>query len=434
MTKLKTLMIAGLAALASMATAPAHAQDDGYVEYTVKQDDTLYGIAGDYLINSQSALEVQRINGIRDARRMPINRTLLIPRRLLGYESVELNVLAFSGSVEIAGQAPLVGQTLSEGQLIRTRGNGFVSFAARFGGRITVPSNTSARLVKARRYKLGNALDVDFEVIRGRANAISPTLEGGDRLRMRTPVAVTAVRGTNFRIGYDPDNGGASLTEVTEGAVNVAAGGEQGLAPAGFGISSTPEGVSEPEELLPAPGIANPGAIQTKDTLRFAMQPVDGAVGYRVELANGADFLDVISEQVVTTDFVELPSIDNGRYNVRARAIAESGLEGENSDSYSFLRKRVGASAQAGSSPDFDGFKFGWIPEGGENATFAFQLWDARDPSVLLVDELGLTITQIALTNLTPGRYQWRVAAIESDPEEGLIKIWGEPQALVVSQ
>ena len=433
MKKLKILAISGIASLLALSAPLAAANEPDFVSYKVKPNDTLYGIAGKYLINSRSALELQRINRVRNARQLPINRVLQIPRRLLGYDTVELRVAAFSGSVEVGGNPPALGQSLDEGELIRTRGNGFITLSGEFGGRISVPSNTTARLVTARRYKLGNALDVDFEVIRGRADAISPTLQGSDRLRMRTPVAVTAVRGTQFRIGYDPDNGGASLTEVTEGAVNVAAGGEEGRAPAGFGIASTPEGVSDPEELLPVAMVNTDGALQTGELLSFAIEPVEGAQGYRVQLANDASFLDIIGETIIDGDTVELPGIDNGRYHVRARAIAPSGLEG-NQESLSFLRKRVGASASAGTAPGFDGYKFGWIPEGGENATFAFQLWREGSADKPLVDELGLAVTELALTNLSPGRYQWRVAAIEADPEFGLIKVWSEPQTLVVSQ
>ncbi len=434
---MKLCAVGGVMALCAGTAVPAVANQDssdgGPISYTVAPNDTLYGIAQRYLVNAESARRVQRLNAVANPRRLSIDSTLMIPRELLRHTPAELRVAAFSGPVVIGGNAPSVGAVLPEGTTVETGRNGFISFTSGFGGRISLPSNTTARLIKSRRYVLGDTLDVDFAVSRGRANATSPTLQGQDRLRMRTPLAVTAVRGTQFRVAYDPESGTSSLTEVTEGNVQVAAGGETRAAPAGFGVSSSASGVSEPEELLPSPEFLDPGAVQTDESLTFAMAPVAGARGYRVQLARDAGFLDVVTEQLVSTQAATIPSIDNGRYFVRARSISQSGLEGT-SESYTFLRKRIGVAASAGRSPDYDGFTFNWLPEGDGNATFAFQIWSETDPGTMLVDEVGLTASGMILTNLAPGRYVWRVAASETDPEEGLIKVWGPEQKLVVSQ
>lgn len=430
------LASAGVVSLAAPVSANESGSDGGTVSYTIAPNDTLYGIAQRYLINEESALQLQRLNAVRNPRALPIDSTLTIPREMLRHNPVELKVAAFSGPVVINGAAPVMGAALPEGSTVETGRNGFISFsggASVRGARISLPSNTSARLITARRYVLGNTLDVDFAVSRGRANATSPTLNGQDRLRMRTPLAVTAVRGTQFRVAYDPESGTSSLTEVTEGNVQVAAGGETRPAPAGFGISASDTGVSEPEALLPSPKFIDSGTVQTGEALNFAMEPVAGAAGYRVRLARSAGPLDVIAEQVVDSEEVSFAGLENGRYFVSARSISQSGLEGAAED-YGFLRKRVGVSAAAGSSPDFDGYAFNWLPEGGENATFAFQLWAENNPGALLVDEVGLTSSGLALTDLPAGRYLWRVAASETDASDGLIKIWGPAQILNVSE
>lgn len=418
---------------AQFAVVPAFANEADNVAYTVAPGDTLYGIAVRYLVSAEAARQIQQINKVRNPRRLSIDRTLLIPRQLLRYNPAELRVVAFSGPVKIAGNAPTIGTALREGEAIETGPNGFISLSSQFGGRISLPSNTSARLIRARRYVLGDTLDVDFAIARGRANATSPVLEGQDRLRMRTPLAVTAVRGTEFRIAYDAQAGEVSLTEVTEGEVRVAAAGQERAAPAGFGVSSNPLGVSEPEKLLPAPAVVNPGAIQTGAALEFALEPVSGAVGYRLQLARDAGFLDIIAEQVENDEFAMLPGIDNGRFFVRARGIALSGLEGD-SQSYSFVRKRLGVTASAAAAADYNGFNFAWAPEGSERATFAFQLWLEAEPQRLLVDEMGLTATQITLTDLPPGTYAWRVAAVDAGPDQGLLKVWAAPQTLIVAE
>lgn len=102
-------------------------------------------------------------------------------------------------------------------------------------------------------------------------------------------------------------------------------------------------------------------------------------------------------------------------------------------ESDSFLRKRLDVAGVAGEDLLFDGFKFTWTPESGGSATFAFQLWLQDAPEVLLFDQVGLTETEITLTNLANGKYDWRVAVAETDPEEGLIKVWGPVQTFNVN-
>lgn len=429
--KLCTGLVLGVfAAFSQPLLADDHDHDDAI--YEVVANDTLYGIARNYLISLESAAMIQQENGVRNPRRLKIGERLKIPRRLLRYDDVDLRVAALSGPVTIAGQNAATGMTLREGQVVTTGANGFVTFDSDFRGQVSLPSNTSARLKSARRYVLGNALDVDFAIERGRVNVRSPSLQDGDRLRMRTPVAVTAVRGTQYRVAYDPQRPDVSLTEVTEGSVNVAAGGEQRDAPAGFGIASGADGVGAPEELLPSPKLVNVGDVQTDETLRFAFEAVPNAKGYRFQIARAAGFVDVLSEATASDPVITLAGLENGRYAVRARAIAQSGLEGQ-SDEYSFLRKRLGVSGSAGAMDGFDGYQFAWTPAGADTGAFAFQLWADDAPDTLLIDETGLRITDLVLTDLTPGKYVWRVAVMEPDVEAGLIKVWGPANNLIVS-
>jgi len=433
LTSIKPRTIARFAALLACIAAPASARNTDSVTYTVVAGDTLYSIAERYLKTIGNARDIQRINRVRNPRRLSIDRTLTIPREMLKFERVQLMVGPFSGPVTVGGELPETGANLALGDQVVTQRNGFIRFESTFGGRVSLPSNTTARLVRARRYLLGNTLDVEFEVLNGRANAVSPTLEGQDRLRMRTPVAVTAVRGTEFRVAYDAANADVSLTEVTEGTVQVAAGGETRPTPAGFGVSSNPSGVNEPEALLPEPAFVEGTAVQTGETLTFAFEPVTGAQAYRVRIAKDPSGLDVLADQIVSGGVAEFPSIDNARYFVSARSISPSGLEGASLSSDSFLRKRVGVTPSQGQSPDYDGYNFTWTGEGEGTATYAFQLWSEGSPEVLLVDEVGLTQTQIIVTNLAPGRYNWRVAATETDEVEGLIKVWDETRLVTAS-
>ena len=413
-----------------VALSPAAAQD-GSVTYRVVKGDTLYGIAKRYLRTQSAALELQRINQVRNPRRMPVNRRLTIPRRLLRTRPVTVEVAAWSGPVTIGGSAPTVGAALRSNQRIVTGRNGFVSFRTSYGGRFSIPSNSRAKLNYAHRYVLNNLLDVDFEVERGRGSATSPTLKREERLRMRTPVATTAVRGTEYRVAYLPDQG-ISLAEVIEGNVAVLAGEEEQSVEAGFGVVSTEEGIGAQETLLPAVEFVKPGSVQTGEQLEFEIVPQSAAAAYRVQLARDAGFIDVIAEQVVTGPEATFESLEDRRYFVRARAVSQSRLEG-NSQAYSFRRKRLGVSASVSPSPLADGFLFEWLPEGEGTSTYAFQLWNENSPQKLVIDETGLAKQAFVVTDLANGTYVWRVAVMQADAEEGLLKVWGAPQSLVVA-
>jgi len=426
-----------LAALCSVTAAPSSAQLPRVVTYEVQAGDTLLQIAQRYLRGANVVKKLQRANGIANPRRMPIGKMLKIDRSLLKFQDVKLEVLEFSGQVLIANSPAARNLVLREGQTVATRANGYVTFSTEYGGRISLPSNSRARLVRARRYILGNALDVNFQIENGRGSASSPKLQGDDQLLLTTPRAVTAVRGTNFRVAFD-DVAERSITEVTEGTVEVAAGKDRIEAAQGFGVATSDTGLAEPEALLPAPKLIDPAKIQTDEQVRFRLDPVAGATAYRVQVARDAGFLDILSGVVIDGEEAVFTNLSNGTYFARARAISASGIEGFSTEEVErFRRKRFGVDASTGPSDLIDGFVFKWVAEGDPKATFAFQLWqtndEGSDPASLMIDEAGLTITEMVLTDLAPGRYSWRVAAVQAEAD-GLLKVWGPTQKLKISE
>ena len=418
----------------SLALAPSQAtasDDDAPLRYTVERGDTLHALAESYFRSPASIERVRRLNRVADPRRLPVGKSLAIPRDVLRYTQVDVSVVAFSGPVRIAGGPARVGQVLRERETVATGANGFVSFSSAFGGRVSIPSNSHARLVSARRYLLGETLDIDLAIEKGRSTVSSPRLKGADRLRVRTPVAVTAVRGTEFRVAFDEERG-RNLTEVVEGSVAVATPAKEAVALAGFGIASTAAEILAPERLLPPPNLSDAGRIQTAETLQFAIVPSDAEKGYRVQIARDAGFLDIVSEQLTPRPLATFSGLADGRYFVRARGISEGGMEGQ-SEAVSFRRKRLGVDASAAGADDSSGYLFQWFPEGEGNTLYAFQLWSAEDPSLLVVDETSLTTTGFELAGFEPGVYVWRVAALQADAELGLLKVWGPEQKLTIS-
>lgn len=408
--------------------APATALGEE-LTYTVRGGDTLSSLASRYMVSAAAANIVQRRNRIADPRRIPIGTRLAIPVHLLRYEPIALRIATFSGPVSVGSAVASKGQVLGEGATLQTGSNGFVTLVGSEGSRVSLPSQSRARVVRARRYVINGAAAVDVEVLSGRADVSAAKQKPSDTFRVRSPVAVTAVRGTQFRVGYN-EAANAGTSEVIEGLVGVSTPKATLPIEAGFGAATSADGTLSREALLPAPQILEPGKVQTEPELVFNLLAVPGARAYHVQVARDAGFVDVLGEERSDRPAVRLTGIANGRMFMRASAIAASGLEGL-SEVASFRRQQAGVSASA--TPGDDGYRFEWAHTGEGTPLYRFQLFDTRRPNVAVVDQPGLVRTGLVIDKLPGGTYQWRVGMIETGPE-GSVEVWSDPQKFTATE
>ena len=427
------IALAGLAL--AMVPGPGRAQDTGPATHVMRAGETLHGLAARWLVRPAAAVEVQRMNRIANDRRIPVGTPIRIPRHLLKSEPVALRIAAFSGPVSHGLPSRMVaaslGAVLPEGSEVATGAGGFVTLATPDGSRLSLPSNSRVRLTASRRYLIDGTVDFDVEVLSGKAEAKAAPQKPGNGFRLRTPVAVTAVRGTGFRVGWTGEQG-TSLTEVTEGEVGVATPAASLGLPAGFGVAARAgEGLSR-ETLLPAPDAIDPGKVQTDENLRFALRPVAGAASYRVRIGRDAGMIDMLAEASGSTPEIDLPGIGNGTFFLSATATAQSGLEGL-AQAWSFRRQRLGVAADAGASAIPGGLRFNWLASGEGRMTHRFQLFPASEGAAALVDRPGLAEPGLTLANLAPGAYRWRVGVTSTTPE-GAAEVWTPFQTLTISR
>lgn len=424
------------AAAALLTGAPAYAAPEGNITYKMKQGDTLIALADKHFLDRASVKSVVRLNKISDPRKIPVGKSITIPRRFLRFTPVKLTVQSVSGPVGLTRKgegrrAAVKGLQVREGDEIQTGRKGFITITGYGNSKVSLPSNSRARFVDARRYVINDLVDIQVKILEGRGDVRAPKLGDQERFRVGNPVAVTAVRGTEFRVGYD-EASDLALTEVTEGSVEVI-GEERAIsAPAGFGVTASAAGVRDVEELLPAPKMIDPTKIQTAAELVFELEPTEGAVGYRTQIFRDITKLEVKDEVISTGTQVAFGSLEDGRYSVEARAIAESGLEGRVSGGQ-FVRKRLGISANTSKSEYSDAYKFTWQTDGSGPSFAALQIWESGNANELLVDEVGLTSKDIYISSLPMGTYEWRVATFQMINGEA-IKIWGPANEFVVTE
>ncbi len=414
--------VASILGLATATAAIAAPPIDAPVAYVVKPGDTLIGLAAAYLNKPSDYRHVQRANQIARPRALKIGSTLKIDPKLLKSTPIDARLSAVSGAVDLetnGARAPArAGMALVEGQRLITGPGGFATFEMADDSRVTLPSNTSLRIDRMRQIILNSAPQRVFQMDQGRGTiSATPNPNPAGRFEVRTPVSISAVRGTEFRVGQDPA-GAKAQTEVLKGAVGVdlaSASTESPPVPAGFGVSATPAGVSAPIALLPAPKLGEGGQRQGDKIVRFAVEPVQGAATYRLALSRDAGFVEVFAEADTQAPAAEFGEIANGTYFVRLTALDAGGLEGLPAD-YSFDRDldvlEPGAPPSAQVSGKHRNFLFRWSAAGDGVRVYRFQLFAGADATSPIIDQPGLSEPQMTLTDLPPGTYGWRVSAV----------------------
>lgn len=423
-------MFARTVALALLAMPTAlHAEiaatTDGAITYTVRKGDTLWSLTRTYLNRMDALPRLQTANKVRIPRHMPVGFQLAVPRDLLRFEPIVLRLSSFSGPV--SGRADgrelqlAKGGELVEGTELTTGANGFVLITGSDGSRLALPSNTAIRIGRSRRYLLMGVPEIEVSVLRGRTEVKAAKQPPQGQFRVRSPISVSAVRGTVFGAGFDP---AATLgaTEVIEGVVAVASPVREIPVEAGFGATTNAAGELSREGLLKPPALLEPGKVQTEEKVALALNPVEGARSYRFQIGRDAAMEDVIAEVESTDPRAEFSELRNGTFFVRASAVSRSGLQGF-SGVESFRRQRVGLAADIGQVDIPGAIRINWRVEGEGASLFRFQLFGEADKAQPLVDEAGLSTPGMTLTGLRRGTYQWRVGVIQTTPE-GSAEVW----------
>jgi len=406
----------GLGLAPSDAKAQAGQAPADIATYVVRPGDTLYGLAERYMIRPGDASQVGRLNRIAEPRRLQPGTILRIPARLLRTEPVVARLAAFRGDVTIIAPAgplaPVIGLVVPEGSRLTTAAGAFLTLEMPDSSRITLPSQSRVVLDRARRVLLTGDIQRRLTLEAGRSSSVvTPAPTPGSSFIIQTPLTVSAVRGTEFRVGHDAEANHSTL-EVVEGSVGAQASYEPGeiLVPQAFGRRADATSASAPQALLPGPKLRNPGRPQDEPELSFSLVPVDGAQSYRGQLATDAGFVDILAESQSDGTILTFASAPNAIYFLRLTALDADGLEGL-PEVYAIERRlnAIGLEPPAGLEGVDRSFLFRWSDSGGGVASFRFQLAANPEMDGPIIDEPGLAERQISVAELPDGVYFWRV-------------------------
>jgi hypothetical protein len=214
-----------------------------------------------------------------------------------------------------------------------------------------------------------------------------------------------------------------AYTEVLEGGVRVANAAARVDVGARTGTVAMAGRVpAAPTPLLHAPDLSGVPAEFERVPFTFSIPPLPGAARYRLEIAASAAFVTLVEDAVFGTPALRGPALPDGDYHLRVRGIDPRQLEGL--DAVRSIRINARPEPPFLSEPLHDAQltdgtpTFRWARATAPGRVFRFQLSDDPDFSALRQEFDAIDAGDLRLSDpLPPGRYFWRVAAV--DPHEG---------------
>lgn len=416
--------------------------EDAQLRLQLREGETTWELSQRYLENPERWLDLVRLNGFEQPRKLAPGTVVRIPRAWLRRTPASLTVDAVHGAVSIVSSdghdsAAMIGHALFAGVHVKTGSQSSVMLRAPNGSRILVRSESEIALVRASvpididedRAPVtpsGAGENSDFEInvllIKGAIENVvqqwAPT--GRGRFEIRTPAGVAAVRGTEFRVSGDD---AVTRSEVLAGAVQLSnrSGGVRLNPGQGtrMAVGKRPEAASP---LLAAPSLQGVAPLAERVPVDLPLTPVRGATAYRTQVAADDSFRVLLSDELSAQPRLRAPDLPDGEYFVRVRAVDARQLEGLSAESP--MRIHARPEPPMTSSPGLDASVaqsrplFQWTRLATGARKVRLQVAQTADFAAPLVDVQQADDGALQPeAELALGEYHWRIAAV--DPQIG---------------
>lgn len=311
--------------------------EQSFVTYLVKPGDTLNRILSQYILPAADRANILQTNDLTNEHRILVGTTLRFDRADLRFRPALAKVMSLTCEQPIVSgltAAPLsVGSDVTEGAVIRVPVDCHVFLAIEDGSVIRLPSSATLKFRTLRINALESIPEVHLELLRGRVEiGVEKRRNRQTPFKINTPTAILGVRGTEFRVGFEPETNHAQL-EVISG--KVAAQGNKDLnaqlVEHGLGLTFDNLGqASDFEDLLKAPSFVNVEKITARAPAKWVnFEGSTLAKAYVVDSANTANLSGVRYSQVVQEPRVAVGRLDDNAVFYKFAAISRSGLQGQ---------------------------------------------------------------------------------------------------------
>lgn len=398
--------------------------------YTVRPGDNIWNLTEEYLSDMRYWRRLQSLNQVTDPEHLPPGSRLRIPIAWLRVQPTVARIQEVRGEANVTLAA--TGQTIAAspdlplhaGDKISTGQDG--SATLQFGDGSSLLLQPDGELVMDMLTAFGESgmVDTRMRLQRGRVDSRAAPRQGpSTRYEIWTPAAVTAVRGTRYRVSTEADRP-LSRAEVISGQVGVSGGGKTRLVPASFGtVAKVGVPPLPPVRLLSAPDVTGLPRLIERVPIGLEIPVLPGAVRYRVQISASDDFYTLLFDGISDSTRFRGPDLPDGEYTMRLRGIDSQGLEGLDGYHRFTLNARPEPPTLAEPKPETIVYDtaptFQWS-EPQQASSFHFQLADNTDFNAPLVDTADLSkATLTPDLDLQSGSYFWRVATRDTTGETG---------------
>jgi len=296
--------------------------------YTLRKGDTLWDICLQYTSKNGCWLELGRYNHILYDRAISVGASIRIPTSWLTAVPVVGEVTSAVGDVyydqrssgdrvPVAGGAPVhLGASIFTGQ-------GFAQVRLGDHSEILIRPESELRL-DSLTTGTGDGQRVELNLDSGEVEStVIP--ERNTQFQIKTPAAISAVRGTRYRLN---SSGGNSMrTEVIVGEVGVNAA-TSAVVPAGFGIlAESGQPLDSVRALLPAPALST-SRLESVSPVLLQWQALPQAASWKVDIYASGAGANLLASHVSREPKLVLSSLDEGCYRAAIRGVDEAGFNG----------------------------------------------------------------------------------------------------------
>ncbi|CAG9168610.1 hypothetical protein LMG23992_01216 [Cupriavidus laharis] len=411
-----------LAATGPAQAGPAGAEGADFI-YVVEPGDNLSSLAGRYMASADGWRLLQARNGVADPYRLAPGTRLRIPLGQIPEQPGAARVVFVNGPAQADGEPLHAGMALREAARIVTAAGSTVTLELPDRTRVTLPPGTTVAVRRLRTFRKSGLTDTVIRIERGQADTrVAPEGGGVGRFELHTPMMVTGVRGTRYRVAADA---AGSRSEVLEGQVGVSlarAGAASATAvPAGYGIGvPAGAGLSRPVALLPAPQLQPLPDTVLGPAVDAAWQPVQGAVGYRVSVARDVAHTELVWTGDTADTHIGLDGLPEGSLYLAVSAVDAQRLAGKPASGPFAVRLNPPApftlQPAAGTVRYGESATFEWAAVG---AAASYELAVSADAGFAATAATLQARSEQAVQKLAPGAWFWRVRSLDAGGRPG---------------
>ena len=407
--------------------------------------DTLEGLSQSYFGTPRLWHQLQARNKVKDPRQLQPGSVVWIPVGLLPAESAQVEFVhgdvkvhtaepgASTNPAAAANPPVAAGTMLAEGTRLQVGPNGFVTVRLADGSIVKVSAQSDVQLRQLRRRGRAGSVQSVVEIQRGSVeSSVAPSTDASRRFEVRTPRAVTSVRGTRFGVALSES--GDTTAAVLQGAVAVQSRTADNPArhnaaatvlQPGQGLAVQADGtVGSPRSLLPAPDLTSlPAAVHDLGLLALNVPGQAGANAYQAIVARDAELTQVLRSGTFANGQLRWKGLDDGQYFISVRAIDAEGIAGLPTTQPLTVKTQPVPPLYQKPAPDAVVSNAGGqllCTQVAGVRWYRIQVATQADFNAPVLDESRLDSCTLSVAQLPVGSYFWRAASVRELPGGGV--------------